>query len=443
MNKSGAARAAAAQALFAVLNDGRSLNQALPAVSGGLTVADRAFCQAICFQVLRSLPLYEWFLHQLVNKPLKKKVRIIHYVLLVGLCQLRDLRTPAHAAVGETVNAVALLQHRGLQSLVNGVLRTFQREQTALESRLTIEQQKSAALRCMHPGWLQKRLANAYPERWDSICSANNQPAPLWLRINIQKTTPDAYVSCLQEQGLTAFPDPKLPSAIAIEKAGDVTNLPGFLEGWVSVQDRSAQFAAVLLDAQGNERVLDACAAPGGKTVHMLERAPNLRMDAVDQDATRLERVNENLIRMKQRAHLICGDASQPSSWWDGELYDRILIDAPCSATGVIRRHPDIKWLRRAADINTLVSLQREILKAQWPLLKPGGRLLYATCSVLPEENELQIQSFLHDEKTARVIPIKDAQGNGWQLFPSSLKDNDHGGDGFFYCLLEKLIEKA
>lgn len=443
MSKPGAARAAAAKALFDVLHEGRSLNQALPEASQTLTPADRAFCQAMCFQALRALPSYEWFVNQLLAKPLKSKVRIVHYVLLVGICQLRDLRTPAHAAVGETVNAMPLLKQKALQGLVNGVLRNFQRQQASLEARLASDQQKSASLRTQHPGWLQKRLERAYPDQWERICEANNQPAPLWLRINLQHTSRDAYLDLLQAQGIDAITDQQLPTAIALQKAGDVTALPGFAEGWVSVQDRSAQFAAVLLDAQPGERVLDACSAPGGKTVHILERTPELQVDAMDHDATRLQRVAQNLARMGFSAQIICGDAADPTSWWDGTLYDRILLDAPCSATGVIRRHPDIKWLRRDADIDALVNLQKQILRAQWALLKPGGRLLYATCSVLPQENELQIIEFLEDEPTARVVPIEHAQGHGWQLLPSSLLADGHGGDGFYYCLLEKSTDKA
>ncbi|WP_194756520.1 16S rRNA (cytosine(967)-C(5))-methyltransferase RsmB [Aliidiomarina indica] len=433
MSKPANARAAAARALFQVLEQGRSLSQAIPETTQGLTAADAALTQATCYQALRFLPSYEWFIRALVEKPLKNKVRIVHYLLLVGIVQLRDMRTPAHAAIAETVNAAQLVKQPSLKGMVNAVLRSFQRQHAELEQQLAAEQLKSPGLRTDHPGWLQRRLESAYPDQWSHICSANNQAPPLWLRVNAAKQTRDNYLSALAEQGIEAFADPTATDAIRLQHAIDVTQLPGFAEGQVSVQDRSAQFAAHLLDAQPGERILDACAAPGGKTAHILERTPNAIVHALDFDEGRLQRVHENMQRLQLSATVIYGDAAEPREWWDGQLYDRILLDAPCSATGVIRRHPDIKWLRRASDIDALVALQQRILQAQWQLLKVGGRLVYATCSVLPDENTLQIENFLATVKNARVVPVAHAQARDWQLLPET-----DSGDGFYYCTLEK-----
>lgn len=432
-----AARAAAAQALQLVLLHGRSLTQAIPSVSEKLTPSERAFAQAMTYQVMRQLPVYEWLLQRLLDKPLKAKVRIVHYVLLVGLCQLRDMRVPAHAAIAESVEAVSLLKQPGLKGMVNAVLRRYQREQEALEQALTVDQAKSATLSHAHPGWFIKRLQAAYPEQWQHICSANNQPPPLWLRVNQRHVSRDNYLAKLHELGFAAYADSLCPSAIVLEQSTDVTQLPDFAAGAVSVQDRSAQFAAHLLAPKNGERILDACAAPGGKTAHILELAPEAQVTALDFDEQRLTRVHENLARLQLQATVLCGDASS-QDWWDGELYDAILLDAPCSATGVIRRHPDIKWLRRNEDIEQLVALQKAILRQQWQLLKPGGRLLYATCSVLPDENMLQIQAFLATVKDAVAVNLAFNHSVGWQILPNDVAGQAHGGDGFFYFMLEK-----
>ncbi|RUO35542.1 16S rRNA (cytosine(967)-C(5))-methyltransferase [Aliidiomarina shirensis] len=444
MNNAAASRAAAAKILQQVLQHGRSLSQAIPSETEHLEANTRAFTQAICYQVLRQLPSYEWLISQLIEKPLKTKVRIVHYLLLVGLCQLRDMRVPAHAAIAETVEACIALRQKNLKGMVNAVLRSYQRQQEALESQLTELSARTPALAFNHPGWLLKRLEKAYPDQWPAICEANNTAPPLWLRVNTKHHSPAEYLAKLEAEGIEAYADEF--SAIRLAQGMDVTQLPGFSEGHVSVQDRSAQFAAHILAAEPGMNVLDACAAPGGKTVHLLEHTTDLQVTALDFDASRLQRVHENLARMQVTANVICGDAAEPAEWWDGQLFDRILLDAPCSATGVIRRHPDIKWLRRADDIETLVELQGRILAAQWQLLKPGGRLLYATCSVLPEENILQIQSFLAtvDDAEAIAIPIapqkpgskdgpESSENMGWQFLPAA-----ESGDGFFYFLLQK-----
>lgn len=432
-----AARAAAAQALQLVLLHGRSLTQAIPSVSEKLAPSERAFAQAITYQVIRQLPVYEWLLQRLLDKPLKTKVRIVHYVLLVGLCQLRDMRVPAHAAIAESVEAANLLKQPGLKGMVNAVLRRYQREQDELEAALALDQAKSPTLAVAHPGWFIKRLQAAYPEQWQAVCAANNQAPPLWLRVNQRQHSRDEYLAALHDLGIDAYADKLCPSAIVLAQTKDVTQLPGFNDGAVSVQDRSAQFAAHLLAPKNGERILDACAAPGGKTAHILELAPTAQVTALDFDEQRLTRVHENLARLQLQATVLCGDAST-QDWWDGELYDAILLDAPCSATGVIRRHPDIKWLRRNDDIAQLVTLQQAILQQQWQLLKPGGRLLYATCSVLPDENMLQIQQFLATVNDAVPVTLASTGSLGWQILPNDVADQAHGGDGFFYFMLEK-----
>lgn len=422
-------RAVAADILYQVLEQGQSLSSALPKAQHKIAERDAGLLQEICFGTLRVLPRLEACLQQLLEKPLSGKQRIIHQLLLVGLYQLLYTRIPPHAAVGESVNAVVALKRPAFRALVNGVLRRFQREQDAI---LALAEQKSAPSH-LHPQWLVKRLQNAYPEQWSHILDNNNQKPPMWLRVNRQHHSAADYLALLAEQQIDAELSAEHPDAILLHAPVAVTRLPGFADGWVTVQDLSAQHAALLLEPQNGELILDVCAAPGGKTTHILEMAPHAQVVAVDVEQTRLNRVAENLERLGQQATLICGDGRQPRQWWPEGQFDRILLDAPCSATGVIRRHPDIKWLRRAADIDVLTELQKEIFDATWDLLKPGGTLIYATCSVLPEENHLQIEAFLQRTKDAELIPLgKDAQPD-WQLLPDSQR-----GDGFFYAKLRK-----
>jgi 16S rRNA (cytosine967-C5)-methyltransferase len=315
---------------------------------------------------------------------------------------------------------------------VNAVLRNFQRQQ----AELTAKADQQAALATAHPAWFVQALQQAYPEHWQGICQANNEPAALCLRLK-PNTHTSAYVAELNDE-LAASTHPHLKQAVLLNST-DVTQLLGFDEGWFSVQDASAQWAGHLLQPKAHERILDACAAPGGKTTHLLELCDNqCELTALDIEATRLERIQENLTRLQLNATLKVADAADTESWWDGQLFDAILLDAPCSATGIIRRHPDIKWHRKPADIRVLNETQANLLDQLWPLIKPSGRLLYATCSVLPSENKEQIQSFLSRTDDAQLIvtPIPDAldTGFGQQLLPS----HSRGGDGFFYALLHK-----
>ncbi|WP_240182506.1 16S rRNA (cytosine(967)-C(5))-methyltransferase RsmB, partial [Vibrio cholerae] len=378
-------RAAAASALYQVVDLGHSLSNALPAAQQQIRPRDHALLQEICYGVLRQLPRLESISQALMGKPLKGKQRVFHFLILVGLYQLSFMRIPAHAAVGETVEGAQDLKGPRLRGLINAVLRNYQRDQEGLDAQATSHD----AGRYGHPGWLLKLLKESYPEQWQQIVEANNSKAPMWLRVNHQHHTRAEYQALLEQAGIVTTPHAQAEDALCLETPCDVHQLPGFAEGWVSVQDAAAQLALTYLAPQAGELILDCCAAPGGKTAHILERTPESQVVAIDCDETRLKRVRENLQRLELTAQVICGDARYPQQWWQGEQFDRILLDAPCSATGVIRRHPDIKWLRRADDIAALAELQREILDAMWQQLKPGGSLVYATCSITPQENRL------------------------------------------------------
>jgi 16S rRNA (cytosine967-C5)-methyltransferase len=288
-----------------------------------------------------------------------------------------------------------------------------------------------------HPPWLRARLEAAYPQDWQAIAAANDARAPLTLRVNLRRITRAAYAAKLAQAGLTTGAQPAIDSALTLDQPVPVEALPGFSHGEVSVQDAAAQLAAILLDARAGTRVLDACAAPGGKAAHVLERAPEARLVALDVDAERLRRVRENFTRLELHGEIVAGDAANPAGWWDGEPFDRILLDAPCSGTGVIRRHPDIRLHRRAADIDRLVRHQARLLDALWPLLAPGGKLLYVTCSILPEENGQQAAAFIARTPTACGTPLAHPalarharfDGVGHQILPGA-----GDMDGFYYA---------
>ena len=311
----------------------------------------------------------------------------------------------------------------------NAVLRSFQRAQA--NDKPNTELPEPIAFN--HPSWFIKKVKDAYPEQWQTILIANLARPPMWLRVNQQHNTVEQYKQKLADLDIEISQQDINSGALLLTNPIDVNKLPQFSDGHVSVQDAAAQQAAVILQAQAHEHILDCCAAPGGKTCHMLELESSLDMTAIDVEEHRLVRVEENLQRLKLDAHLIVGDATQPETWWNKKHYDRILLDAPCSATGVIRRHPDIKWLRKADDIEKLSELQQQILKNIWPLLKSGGTLLYATCSILPQENDQQIARFLAENKDATLIKINDSDNLGWQILPS-----EQNMDGFYYAKLVK-----
>ena len=427
-------RANAAQVLFQVVDQGLSLSAVLPAAQQHVAPRDRALLQEICFGTLRWLSRLEAIAGQLMSRPLTGKQRPLHFLLLVGLYQLLYTRIPAHAALSETVNACRPLKGDSFRGLLNGVLRNVQRNQ----EELLQQADRREASKFSHPGWLLEKLKNAYPDDYMRILEQNNQRPPMWLRVNLAHQSRAEYLQRLEASGIEVSQLDEAGAGICLQHPCDVEQLPGFSDGDCSVQDAAAQRAAWLLAPQAGDWILDGCAAPGGKTAHLLELQPELAgVIAVDADAQRLQRVHENLQRLQLRAEVIHGDASTPDQWWSGPAFDRILLDAPCSATGVIRRHPDIKWLRRPADIAELVALQAKILTALWCKLKPGGTLLYATCSVLPEENSQQIQAFLSSHADARLVPLHPTdtpQTPGQQLLPG-----DGNMDGFYYAKLIKL----
>ncbi|WP_311754200.1 16S rRNA (cytosine(967)-C(5))-methyltransferase RsmB [Proteus columbae] len=415
-------RSIAAKAINQVLDQGLSLSTVIPELQKNISDKDKPLLQEICFGVLRTLPQLEWIIQQLMDKPLKGKQRILHYLIMVGLYQLLYTRIPAHAALAETVNGAVALKKPQLKGLINGVLRQFQRQQDILNERF-----QNSENRFLHPSWLLARIKQAYPEQWMSIVEGNNQKPPMWLRVNQRHHSREEYLTLLENKKISAIADDSHPFAIRLENPCNVNLLPGFADGWVTVQDRSAQRCAELLAPENKEQILDLCAAPGGKTTHILEIAPQAQVLAIDIDEQRLKRVQENLTRLKLNAVVKSGDGRYPEQWCSGMQFDRVLLDAPCSATGVIRRHPDIKWLRRNDDIEQLAQIQKEILHAIWPYLKSGGTLVYATCSILPEENKQQVEAFLASTKDAQC----DYQ---YQCLPE-----EKGGDGFFYALIKKI----
>ena len=429
-------RALAAQCTYAVVDRGKSLNEELPKQQAKADLKDKSLLQELCYGVLRYLPELEFDARQLMDKPLTGKQRLFHFLILVGIYQFKYTRIPDHAAVAETVNAAQALKNKHLKGLINGVLRNFQRLQQKSADIVTKEQPN--AIKYNHPSWFIKKIQAGYPEHWQNILAANQQKPPMWLRVNQQHNSITDYIKLLEQAEINITYVDEFSGAIQLEQAHDVNNLPGFEQGFVSIQDGAAQQAAILLDCKAGDNVLDCCAAPGGKTCHILERYPEIdQLTAIDIEAQRLLRVSENLTRLNLRANVIAGDAAKPETWWDNTFFDRILLDAPCSGTGVIRRHPDIKWLRKATDIDTLILLQQQILTKIWTLLKPGGTLLYATCSILPEENKNQIERFLTNNPNAELLTIEQTTIKttelGWQILP-----NDNNMDGFYYAKLQK-----
>lgn len=429
MKKKPDLRGLAAQITEQVVEQGQSLSHILPAAQQKVANdKDRALLQELCFGVLRVLPQLAWLINKLMSRPMTGRQRVLHYLIMVGFYQLLYTRIPAHAALSGTVESAATLKRPQLKGVVNGVLRQFQRQQ---ENLLT-EFARSDA-RFLHPAWLLKRMQKAFPRKWQAIVMANNQRPPLWLRVNRNHHSRDAWLARLKESGLDGFAHPDYPDAVRLVSPVPVSLLPGFARGWVSVQDISAQACVSFLQPQNGERILDLCAAPGGKTTHILEVAPQADVMAVDSDQHRLSRLYDNLKRLGMTANVRPGDGRYPAQWCGTQQFDRILLDAPCSATGVIRRHPDIKWLRRDQDIAALARLQSEILDAIWPHLKPGGTLLYATCSILPEENNQQITAFLQRTPDATLRETGRPDNPGWQILPTAEQ-----GDGFFYAKLIK-----
>jgi 16S rRNA (cytosine967-C5)-methyltransferase len=385
-----------AEVVDAVVYGGESLDAAITKNEQRIQATDRPLLRMLCYGCLRNHWRLQGWLSQLISKPLRKRDRVVSALLAIGLYQITEMRIPDHAVVSETVDAVRQLRRPKLAGLVNACLRRFVRENIAETAAMDEESQWN------HPAWMIDRLRHDWPDDYQAILTANNERAPMWLRANASKNSAAAYLKRLQEIGIEADLLTGVPEAVRLRAPQAVDGLPGFATGDASVQDAAAQIAAhwLLRDAQGH--LLDACAAPGGKSGHLLELGENrVSLTAVDNDAARVVSIAENLRRIGRSATLITADASNPKEWWDGVPFDGILLDAPCSASGVIRRHPDIKLLRRESDLGKLAAIQRAMLDALWPLLVEGGTLLYATCSVFAVENDEVAGQFLRDHGDA------------------------------------------
>lgn len=422
-----AVRARAARVLDAVLHRGRSLKAelatALPVVADP---RDRALLEAICFSALRHRARYDAALRAWLQKPPGQRDGDLAALLMVGFAQLDAMGLPAHAALSSTVDAARMLGRERQTGMVNAVLRR------ALREGFPAFNPASA-----WPAWLRDRVQHDWNEHAPAIFAASAEEAPLWLRVNRRHMSRDEYLLRLQEAGIEAVAEPLLADGLRLDTPLPVTSLPGFAEGLVSIQDGSAQRVADAVSPHQGARVLDACAAPGGKAAHLLERDPALRLLALDVDAARLARVRDTLQRVGVEAVLRAADAVSVDAWWDGEPFDAVLLDAPCSATGIVRRQPDVLLHRRPEDITALVALQARLLDALWRTLAPGGRLVYATCSILKAENEHQVDAFLARTPDARIEPLDEcfghASGPGRQRLPG-----EAGMDGFYYARLVK-----
>ena len=426
-------RAAAAEVIAGVLR-GQSLSVLLPDYADKVDDKDRALLKQLCFGSLRWYPQIALLLKQLVQKPLRQKDLEIQGLLACGLYQLMHMRIADHAIINETVAASQKLNRQWAKGLVNAVLRNFQRQQPTLMAA----QNDNAVFTNAHPKWLLNKIADSWPQDQTDIVAANNARAPMVLRVNTLHNSRTEYLDLLTQAGIEASTTDYSQQGIMLANPRDVQELPQFSQGAVSVQDEAAQLAASLLDLQPKQSVLDACCAPGGKTCHLLESQSDLgSVLAIDLEPRRLKRVEENLERLNLTATLKASDAAETETWWDGSLFNRILVDAPCSATGVIRRHPDIKILRKPADIVKLSAIQQRLLEGLWQTLADKGILLYATCSILPDENDQVIEQFLHNHADASVLTI-DADWGIKTDFGRQLLPTINGCDGFYYARLQK-----
>ena len=434
-------RAVAAEVVDAVVSGGQSLDAVIAKSEQRIGTDDRSLLRMLCYGSLRHYWRLQGWVDQLISKPLRKRDRVVNALLVIGLYQIAEMRIPDHAVVSETVDAARQLRRPKLAGLVNACLRRFVREDLAATEPADEPSEWN------HPFWLIEQIRNDWPDDWQAILTANNERAPMWLRANTSRNSAEQYLQRLQDAGMDAELLAAVPDAVRLNEPQAVESLPGFAAGDASVQDAAAQIAARWLLGNLNSdpicRVLDACAAPGGKSGHLLEvGGDKLSLLAVDSDASRLTSISENLQRIGRDATIIAADASKPEQWWDGTPFDGILLDAPCSASGVIRRHPDIKLLRRMTDIANLAARQLAMLEALWPTLARGGTLLYVTCSVIAAENDEVTGRFLAEHGDAfenDVLPnnnIRDLMHRkacGYQILPGSA-----GLDGFYYAALQK-----
>ena len=400
---------------------------------------DKGFCSELCYGFCRYYYVLQAELGKRVKKPLKARDLDVQVIILLGLYQIRFMRVEDYAAVNESVKLLKNRQKVWAKGLVNAILRSYIRDLTAdatIDKSVLSELEQEQA----YPAWMRQKIRQDWSEHAATVYAAGNQHAPMVLRVDCCSIPRTQYLLQLKEQGIQATEHPLVDSALILQSPVAVDQLTGFDAGLVSVQDASAQLAAGLLNCEKGMRVLDACAAPGGKTLHLLQQTPGLQLIALDKDPTRLLRVEENLQRAGLQAELICADAAKPEEWFEGLLFDRILLDAPCSASGIMRRHPDIRLLRKPSDIAGLAEQQKRLLKAMWGLLKPGGQLLYSTCSLFKEENERQIQAFIGSHDKCIELPLNNVQWGlqrpvGRQILPGIAEM-----DGFYYAVLEKSV---
>ncbi len=434
-------RAAAAKIIAQILNNHGSLSTLFGSDEmQGLSAVDKAFTKELCFGVMRHFYQLENIAGQLLKKPLRNKDYDILALLLIGCYQILQMRTADHAAVSETVEATKILKKKWATGVINGSLRNLLRNTSKMVSKAN----NSAESRYNFPQWLIESLQKSWPQEWDKIIEASNQRAPMVLRINQRHTSIDEYCKLLADTDIGFDKHPAAKDGLILTKAVPVVSLPGFEDGLVSVQDGAAQLAADIADLKPSIRILDCCAAPGGKTCHILEKE-DVELVAIELEPNRADMIEDNLERLGLGAQVITCDATATEEWWDGEKFDRILLDTPCSGTGVIRRHPDIKVLRTPKEVEQLQQQQLKLLDSMWELLADGGILIYATCSVLPQENSMLIKQWLQNRNDAQHIPIDVDWGipqeYGRQILPgdsAGIDEIQNGMDGFFYAKLCK-----
>ena len=433
------ARSLAAHAVARVLREGVTLDAALKDALAAADARLQPAVRSLSYGAVRGYFRHEAILGKLLSSPLRSLDPLVRALLSVALFELEDERTPEYAVVDAAVRCAKATDATRAAGLINALLRRYLRERKALDA----ETARKPATRHAAPIWLADRFRADWPVRWTQLLAASDSQAPMWLRVNRRLCNTEEYLETLRSAGIGARAEPRVPQAIVLESPCDVHDLPGFAAGVVSVQDLGAQCVAFPLDLAADQRVLDACAAPGGKTALIAERQPDLKkLVAVDIDPKRLQRVRENLSRGNLRAEVMAGDAANPEPWWDGSLFDRILLDAPCSALGVIRRHPDIRLRKSPSDIDKLPALQVKLLRAVWNLLAPGGRLVYATCTLTRSENRGVIAEFL--DSTPRASTIPSDTWEGWPGFGEAdefgrqILAGEAGADGFYYAALLK-----
>ena len=435
----GSARSLAAHAVARILREGVTLDAALKDALAAANPKLAPSVRSLSYGAVRGYYRHEAILGRLLSTPVRSLDFLVRALLSVALYELEDERTPEYAVVDAAVETAKITDAARAAGLINAVLRRYLRERKSLDADIA----RNPATRHASPVWLADRLRADWPVRWTQLLAAGDAQAPMWLRVDCRRITTDAYLEKLREAGIGARAEARVPTAVALDSPCDVQDLPGFAQGLVSVQDLGAQCVAFPLGLAAGQRVLDACATPGGKTALIAEREPQLsKVVAVDIDPQRLARVQENLSRGQLRAELITGDLRLPASWWDGVPFDRILLDAPCSALGVIRRHPDIRLRKSPSDIDKLPQLQARLLNSAWTMLAPAGRLVYATCTVTRSENRDLVAAFLRSTPDATVLPAE-----GWEGWPDfgeadefgrQILPGEAGADGFYYAALTR-----